>query len=199
MLRGAGAVDRDQLACVVRKVQRLRAEVDAIAVGVGTMLVDDPRLTVRGRVSPAAFRQGDLRPAAAHATHRAGILDARFRPCSSSDDAAQAETRPEQASALERAGACIERTDGTLDAASRGWPHSACCGAPRGRAPHPPGRRRSGLIDEVRLYIAPNALGPGRGADGGRRETLDPRGSSRRAVGEPLGPDLQDGYVHRPH
>ncbi len=35
-----------------KEVQRLRANVDAIAVGLGTVLADDPRLTARGPVRP---------------------------------------------------------------------------------------------------------------------------------------------------
>ena len=35
-----------------REVHRLRADADAIAIGIGTALADDPLLTVRGRIKP---------------------------------------------------------------------------------------------------------------------------------------------------
>ena len=173
--RSAGAVDGDQPPASLRKVQQLRAEVDAIAVGVGTMLVDDPRLTVRDvyRARPFVRVIFDRRLRTPPGCAR--ILDARFRPGSPLLRRGAAEARPEQVTALERAGACIERTDGTLDAAFR---RLAALGvltcSSRAGAAHPPGRRRSGYDRRGPSVHRANCPGPGRGADGGRRETLDP-------------------------
>src|SRR5262249_54890997 len=103
----------------LRRVQLLRAEMDAIAVGVDTVLVDDPRLTVRDvyREPPvvrAIFDRKLRTPPAAR------VLATRVSgPVHIFCEAAAADSKPEQVAALERAGACIERTDGTLEAAFR--------------------------------------------------------------------------------
>ena len=138
----------------------MRAEVDAIAVGVGTMLVDDPRLTVRDVYRPRPFVRVifDRRLRTPPAARVFQTLDSG--PVHLFCDAAQAEARLEQVRALERAGACIERTDGTLDAAFRrlaalGVLTVLLEGGPRIHQ----AAGEAGMIDQVRLFIAPTALG----------------------------------------
>jgi diaminohydroxyphosphoribosylaminopyrimidine deaminase/5-amino-6-(5-phosphoribosylamino)uracil reductase len=183
----------------LRKVQQLRAEVDAIAVGVGTLLVDDPRLTVRDVYRPRPFVRAvfDRRLRTPPTARVFRTLDSG--PVHVFCDAAQAETRAEQVSALERAGACIERTDGTLEAAFRrlaalGVLTVLLEGGPRIHQ----AAGEAGMIDEVRLFIAPTALGPG-----GVPMAEDARLSipSLQSVHLAMvGRDLQvTGYVHRPH
>ncbi len=58
-----------------RYFHRQRAEVDAIAVGAGTMLTDDPQLTVRHVRRERAFIARDRRLAGSGARQRAPVLD----------------------------------------------------------------------------------------------------------------------------
>ena len=181
-----------------RHAQNVRAEVDAIGVGVGTILVDDPRLTPRG-----AYRE---RPLVRVVFDRRLRTPADAAVLSTGDcgpviiittvEGGRDETRR---NALEARGAQVEiAADGSVAAAlaclgSRGVGSLLLEGGARLHA----AAWDEGLIDFVRLYIAPSVIG----ADGvpllaGRRfETaalLDRRT-------QPLGPDvLIEGYVHRP-
>jgi diaminohydroxyphosphoribosylaminopyrimidine deaminase/5-amino-6-(5-phosphoribosylamino)uracil reductase len=151
-----------------RDVHRLRARVDAILVGVNTVLRDDPRLTVRPAGDRVAARDRHplrvvldsrlrIPPAArvlAHGPGRAGVLVVTTRH-------APARRR----AALERRGGEVL----VLPAKARRVPLRACLEAL--------GRRgvtsllvegggevhasflREGLADEVRLYVAPRLLG----------------------------------------
>jgi diaminohydroxyphosphoribosylaminopyrimidine deaminase/5-amino-6-(5-phosphoribosylamino)uracil reductase len=179
-----------------RHAHRVRAEVDAIGVGSGTILADDPELTARG-----AFRERPLARV---------IFDRRLRtpPCARVfstpgagpviivTTAASAE-RAGRRGPLEARGAHIEvAADGTLRAALErlagrqiesllleggGAVHAAAWD--------------EGLVDYVRLYVTPHVLG-----DGGvpllpDREFSSANLRDRRIV--PLGPDvLIEGYVH---
>jgi diaminohydroxyphosphoribosylaminopyrimidine deaminase/5-amino-6-(5-phosphoribosylamino)uracil reductase len=180
-----------------RHAQRVRAEVDAIGVGSGTILIDDPVLTARG-----AFRERPLTRV---------IFDRRLRTppqarVLSTHDAgpviivttAASAARADLTAPLQARGAQIEvAADGTLHAALRtlaerqiesllleggGAVHAAAWG--------------ERLVDYVRLYVTPHMLGaqavpllPDQDLS-----TADLR--DRRVT--PLGPDvLIEGYVHR--
>jgi diaminohydroxyphosphoribosylaminopyrimidine deaminase/5-amino-6-(5-phosphoribosylamino)uracil reductase len=180
-----------------RHAQRVRAEVDAIAVGSGTILADDPELTARG-----AFRERPLTRV---------VFDRRLRtppharllstpeagPVIIVTTAAGAAEKGRRA-ALEARGALIEvADDGTLRTALQrlagrqiesllleggGAVHAAAWD--------------EGLVDYVRLYVTPRVLG-----DGGV-PLLPGRAFSSADLRErrvaPLGPDvLIEGYVHR--
>jgi diaminohydroxyphosphoribosylaminopyrimidine deaminase/5-amino-6-(5-phosphoribosylamino)uracil reductase len=179
-----------------RHAQRLRAEVDAIAVGVGTVLVDDPVLTARG-----AFRERPLTRV---------IFDRRLRtpPTArvlSTRDAgpviivttAAAASRAELRSALEASGADIVVTDGTFRGAM--WPLGARqIGSLllEGGAALQASAWRERLVDYVRLYVTPHILGANGVAlaDG----TIDSSALIDRRI-EVLGPDVMvEGYVHGP-
>jgi diaminohydroxyphosphoribosylaminopyrimidine deaminase/5-amino-6-(5-phosphoribosylamino)uracil reductase len=183
----------------LRKAQQLRAEVDAIVVGVGTMLVDDPRLTVRDVYRPRPFVRAILdRQLRTPPTARVfQTLDSG--PVHLFCDAAQAEARTERVRALERAGACIERTDGTLEAAFRRLAALGVLTVLLEGGPHiHQAASEAGMIDEVRLFIAPTALGPeGVPMAEDARLSIPSLQSVQLAM---VGPDLQvTGYVHRPH
>lgn len=176
--------------------QRVRAEVDAIAVGAGTVLVDDPRLTARGvfRELPLVRVIFDRRlrtPASAQvlSTRSAGPVIIVTTAAS----AARAELR----APLEARGAEIVVTDGTVRAALaalavRGITSVLLEG---GAALHA-SAWDEGVVDFVRLYVTPRVLGTGVRFLDGRR--LPPAMLAERRV-EPLGPDVMiEGYVHGP-
>jgi diaminohydroxyphosphoribosylaminopyrimidine deaminase/5-amino-6-(5-phosphoribosylamino)uracil reductase len=179
-----------------RHAHRVRAEIDAIGVGSGTILSDDPDLTARG-----AFRERPLVRV---------IFDRRLRTppgarvLSTPDagpvmivTAASAAQRGELRAPLEARGAQIEvAADSTFRAAVE-------CLASRqvgsllleGGASIHAAAWDEGLVDYVRLYVTPHVLGEG------AVPLLPDRGfSSAELRGRriaTLGPDvLIEGYVH---
>jgi diaminohydroxyphosphoribosylaminopyrimidine deaminase/5-amino-6-(5-phosphoribosylamino)uracil reductase len=179
-----------------RHAQAIRAGIDAIAVGVGTVLVDDPLLTARGpyRERPLTRVVFDRRlrtPASARllSTAAAGPVIIMTTAEAAADRARR--------EALERAGAILAVTDGTLtsalvDLAAR---QVASVLLEGGAALHA-AAWDEGVVDQVRLYVTPHVLG----SDGVR--LLPGRRFSPAALDEvrvePLGPDVMiEGYVHR--
>ncbi len=179
-----------------RHAQRIRAEVDAIGVGVGTILVDDPELTARG-----AFRERPLTRV---------IFDRRLRtpPAArvlSTRDAGpviivttpRAAERGELRKPLEERGADIEVTDeGLLRPALRRLAAREIGSLllEGGAALHAAAWDES-VIDYVRLYITPHVLGQAGVALLPDRAFSIADLHGRRV--EPLGPDvLIEGYVH---
>jgi diaminohydroxyphosphoribosylaminopyrimidine deaminase/5-amino-6-(5-phosphoribosylamino)uracil reductase len=182
----------------LRHAQQVRARVDAIGVGSGTVLVDDPLLTVRDvyRERPLTRVVFDRRlrtPPGARllSTGAAGpiLVITTF-------EAAASET----AATLERAGASILPVEnGNMTAALSTL---AAIGVQslvlEGGAALHAAAWDEGVVDYVQLYVAPLSLGPG------GVSTLSGRGFSPEVLVEParttLGPDvLIEGYVHGPH
>jgi len=140
-----------------RRTHVLRAEVDAIAVGSGTILADDPRLTAREvyRERPLARVIFDRRlrtPVSARvlATLDAGPVIIVAGPDAPADAAA----------ALDAAGARVVTADGGLSGAMRllvpmGIQSVVVEGGPRIHA----ALWRERAADAVRLVVAPRALG----------------------------------------
>ena len=181
-----------------RHAHGLRAEVDAIGVGVGTVLVDDPQLTARG-----AFRERPLMRV---------IFDRRLRTPA---HAAVLSTRPlgpviiiTTADAagdralrepLEARGAEVDvAADGTFRAAlDRLAARQVESLLLEGGAALHAAAWDEGVVDFVRLYITPRVIGSGgvgflEGRKFASADLID-----RRV--EPLGPDvLIEGYVHGP-
>jgi diaminohydroxyphosphoribosylaminopyrimidine deaminase/5-amino-6-(5-phosphoribosylamino)uracil reductase len=94
-----------------RAVHRLRAEVDAIAVGSGTLLADDPLLTVRGifRYRPLVRVVFDTRLRTPPSARLLSTLEAGPVIIMSTEPAVRA--APDRARALRNAGARIEAID----------------------------------------------------------------------------------------
>jgi len=190
---------RTQLSSAIanRHVHYGRAEVDAIGVGSGTALVDDPELTARGvyRARPLVRVVFDRR---LRTPPTARLLSTRAAGPVIIVTTAEAGDRAEVRRPLEDAGAEVDvAQDGTFRAAL------ACLAARQisslvlegGAALHG-AAWDEGLVDVVSLYVTPHQLGE----DG--VELLRDRSFRTTAlqdcIVEPLGPDvLIEGYVHR--
>lgn len=144
-----------------RAIQRERAAVDAIAVGSGTVLADDPLLTARGawRARPlvrVVFDRSLRTPVSARlfSTSSAG-------PVIIMSTAADIAARPDVVRALERAGAEVEAmpgdhlTGGLEWLGQRGVTSLLLEGGPSLQRAF----WRSALIDALQLYVAPVTAG----------------------------------------
>jgi diaminohydroxyphosphoribosylaminopyrimidine deaminase/5-amino-6-(5-phosphoribosylamino)uracil reductase len=182
-----------------RHAHGVRAEVDAIGVGIGTLLADDPRLTARGvyRERPLTRVIFDRR---LRTPPTAAVLSTRGAGPVIIVTAAERAPGAAMRTAFEACGVEIEVVrDGSFRAAlerlaERGIGSLLLEG---GAALHR-AAWDEGLVDYVRLYVTPHVLGPPGlpfldGAAFCSTALLD-----RRVV--TLGPDVMiEGYVHRPH
>ena len=183
-----------------RLIQRDRAEVDAIAIGSGTMICDDPLLTARG-----AFRERPLTRI---------IFDSRLRTSPSARifgtlDAgpvvivAASETEsgnPDRASELRRAGAIVEFVEGPdrLSTFLRALPDRGVTSMiVEGGATLHAAFWNAGLVDRVQIYVSQVTLGP-EGVPWLPFDVMDDPSIVERST-RPIGEDtLLEGYVHRP-
>jgi len=179
-----------------RHAQRIRAEIDAVAVGVGTVLVDDPLLTPRGvyRALPLTRVIFDRRLRTPPEARLLSTLAVGPVMIVTTAEGAAQEARRER---LAERGAEIVVADGTVRSAletlgARGVTAILLEGGPTLHQ----AAWDEGVVDYVRLYVTPHVLGPDalRFLDGVGVANLpwtEPRI-------EPLGPDvLMEGYVHR--
>jgi diaminohydroxyphosphoribosylaminopyrimidine deaminase / 5-amino-6-(5-phosphoribosylamino)uracil reductase len=177
----------------------VRAEIDAIGVGVGTVLADDPLLTARG-----AYR---IRPLTRVIFDRSLRTPPDARLLSTRDagpviivTTALAASRADVRGLLEARGVdIVVAPDSTLRAAlgCLGERHICSLLLEGGAAIHQ-AAWDEGLADFVRLYVTPHTLG----SSGLRFLNGRPFSSAGLfdARVEPLGPDvLIEGYVHGPH
>jgi diaminohydroxyphosphoribosylaminopyrimidine deaminase/5-amino-6-(5-phosphoribosylamino)uracil reductase len=180
-----------------RHAHGVRAEIDAIGVGVGTVLADDPLLTARGvyRQTPLVRVVFDRQLRTPPASRVLSTRDAG--PVIIVTEAAAAACR-ERRGPLEDRGALIEvARDGSFSAAlERLAAHRIGSLLLEGGAALHGAAWDAHLVDYVRLYITPQNVGPG-----GLR-LLDGRPFEADALLErqvvPLGADvLIEGYVHR--
>lgn len=181
-----------------RHAQRARAEVDAIGVGSGTVLIDDPLLTARG-----AYRERPLTRVVFDRRLRTPP-DARVLSTGQAGPViivttAEAAARADVRGALEARGARIEvAPDATLGSALKrlGGLGISSLLLEGGAGLHA-AAWDEGLVDFVRLYVTPQVIG----AEG--VPLMDGRPFESGALidrhTEPLGADvLVEGYVHGP-
>ena len=184
----------------LRHAQYVRASVDAIAVGSGTILVDDPLLTVRDlyRERPLVRVIFDRRlrtPANARvlSTVSAGPVIILTSP-------AAAHAGGSAVSALKETGAAVLSIEKPgIGAALRELPGVGVQSVVvEGGAVVHAALWDEGLVDYVQLYVSPVWIGP-EGIPLLEGRSFSTVSLVERHV-EPLGPDvLIEGYVHRPH
>jgi diaminohydroxyphosphoribosylaminopyrimidine deaminase/5-amino-6-(5-phosphoribosylamino)uracil reductase len=183
-----------------RVIHRDRAEIDAIAVGSGTILADDPLLTPRGayRWRPLTRVIFDRR---LRTPPRAKVLSTLSAgPVIIICTPSAADSAPDRVAALVEAGADIHRVAGdaelgaALEQLATGGLSSVLVegGARLHRA-----FWDAGLVDRIQMYMTPGALGPG-----GLAWLPLPLVSASHMAGvttRSLGDDiLIETYVHRP-
>ncbi len=181
-----------------RHAHGVRACVDAVAVGSGTVLADDPLLTVREvyRERPLARVVFDRRlRTPPHARLFSTLASGPVIILTDHEAAARA---PARAAALERAGATLVPVEGGAGAAlhalgARGVQSLVVEG---GAALHA-AMWDAGVVDHVQLYVAPVWLGePGVPLLAGRRFSPAALHDAQvRLLGDDV---LIEGYVHRP-
>ena len=160
-------------AAALRHAQFARARVDAIGVGAGTVLADDPLLTAR-----EVYRE---RPLTRVIFDRRGRVPPSAAVFSTSGDGPVIVVRSELPKAMHElvdAGIQSLLVEGGAELHAALWD--------------------AGLVDYVQLYVAPVWLGDTgvRWLEGRHFHSME---LHHRRV-EPLGPDvLIEGYVHRPH
>lgn len=182
-----------------RRAQYVRASVDAIAVGSGTVLVDDPLLTARDvyRERPLTRVIFDRRlrtpeNARVFSTRAAGPVIILTSP-------AAIASRPHHAAALDRAGAALVPVEsaGLTPMVQRLVSFDVHSVLLEGGAAVHAAAWDERLVDSVHLYVTPLALG----SSGVR--LLPGRAFSPASLVDvrviPHGPDVViEGYVHRP-
>ena len=181
-----------------RHAHRVRAEVDAIGVGSGTILIDDPQLTPRGayRARPLTRVIFDRR---LRTPPSAQVLSTRAAGPVIIVTTAEAAGRAELRRPLEQRGAEIEvAADPSFRSAlERLGARSLESLLLEGGAALHAAAWDEDLVDFVRLYVTPTALGPD-GVPFLQGRSFSSAELIERRV-EPLGADvLIEGYVHRP-
>jgi diaminohydroxyphosphoribosylaminopyrimidine deaminase / 5-amino-6-(5-phosphoribosylamino)uracil reductase len=197
---GEGKRTQITSAAANRRVQYMRAQVDAVAVGSGTVLVDDPLLTAREiyRERPLTRVVFDRRLRTPPGARLLSTLAAGPVIILTSREVLAGRATERQA--LDRAGATVVAVDESgMRAAMRAL---SAFGVQsllvEGGASVHAAVWDEGVVDYVQLFVAPAALGPAgvrlfEGHDVALSSLIEPRI-------EILGPDtLIEGYVHRPH
>jgi diaminohydroxyphosphoribosylaminopyrimidine deaminase / 5-amino-6-(5-phosphoribosylamino)uracil reductase len=145
-----------------RRAQRLRAAVDAIGVGSGTVLADDPILTVRDlyRLRPFTRVVFDRRLRVSPAARLFSTVDAG--PVIIMTTAAAVGSQPDKVDELRRAGATIVEASGNLhDDLRELVRYDISTLLLEGGAALHAAAWRSGLIDRVHVIVTPKMLGEG--------------------------------------
>jgi len=145
-----------------RRTQRLRASVDAIGVGSGTVLADDPVLTVRDcyRPRPLVRVVFDRRLRTPPEARLLSTLSAG--PVIILTTAAAAARQPDRAAALSRTGATLIEGSGTLQEDLRALvSFDVSALLLEGGAEMHAAAWQAGVIDRVHVVVAPTAIGEG--------------------------------------
>jgi diaminohydroxyphosphoribosylaminopyrimidine deaminase / 5-amino-6-(5-phosphoribosylamino)uracil reductase len=178
-----------------RLIDRWRAEVDALAIGSETLLVDDPLLTVRRLYRPRPLVRV-IFDRSLRMTPSAKVLETLDAgPIVVLTTASGMARHSDASTALEKAGADLVETDGTIRGAlerlcERGIQSVLLEGGPRlHRAAW-----EADMIDEARLFVGPDVLGPS-GVPGASIPVTALSGVETHLVGADV---LISGYVHRP-
>ena len=182
-----------------RQIHRDRAEVDAIAIGSGTILCDDPLLTARGayRARPLTRVIFDSRLRTPPSARIFSTLDAG--PVIIVGDPGKAAEDPDRLRELKGAGAAVELIGGAdrlgdalRQLARRGVTSIIVEGGPTLHEAF----WKAGLVDRIQMYVAPKPLGE----DGVRWLPFSIMSSplvterSARVIGDDT---LLEAYVHR--
>ena len=185
-----------------RRIHRERAEIDAIGIGSGTLLVDDPILTARGayRYRPMTRVVFDRRLRTPPTARLLSTLSAGPVIIMSTADAV--ERAEEHARALEARGAFVESlpasTSSTfLEGAVRRLSSRECNSllVEGGPALHT-ALWSAGLVDRIELFVTPHVFGPE--APAWDAVPLGAVANLKNRLAQPLGDDVViQGYVHR--
>ncbi|MEX1047067.1 MAG: bifunctional diaminohydroxyphosphoribosylaminopyrimidine deaminase/5-amino-6-(5-phosphoribosylamino)uracil reductase RibD [Actinomycetota bacterium] len=185
-------------------VHRLRGASDAIVAGSGTVLADDPRLTVRDpdyRGTPALRVVADAR---GRVSNTAGVFDGTAPTLVATTDASDADRRESWASKGADVVICRPGPDGGVDLVDllaalggRGIQSALL----EGGSTLAFAAVREGIVDKLFLYLAPKLLGgsdaPGILGGKGFTTLQDAREVEITKV-DRVGPDLRlEAYVHR--
>jgi diaminohydroxyphosphoribosylaminopyrimidine deaminase/5-amino-6-(5-phosphoribosylamino)uracil reductase len=181
-----------------RKTQQLRAAVDAIAVGSGTLLVDDPLLTSRQslRIRPLVRVVLDRQLRTPPSARLFSTLDAG--PVIMMTSAEALASAPANVAALERAGAVVRPVDDLRSAVALLLEWDVSTLLVEGGARVHAAFWGAGLVDRLHLIVAPRPLGPSGVPlfDGFRV----PRSALTIRTAEPRGADIWiEADVHRNH
>jgi diaminohydroxyphosphoribosylaminopyrimidine deaminase/5-amino-6-(5-phosphoribosylamino)uracil reductase len=181
----------------LRHAHAVRAEIDAIAVGSGTMLTDDPLLTARDvhRRRPLTRVLFDRRLRIAPSARVFSTLDAG--PVIIVTTPEGIESHPDRAGDLERAGAELEPIDsGSLpEAFGRLGDRQITSLVLEGGVALQSAAWKARIVDAVHLYLAPITLGDA-AVSWLDADTVSIASLFDRRV-TPLGPDVfMEGYVH---
>jgi diaminohydroxyphosphoribosylaminopyrimidine deaminase / 5-amino-6-(5-phosphoribosylamino)uracil reductase len=201
----AGARTRLTGDAAQRLVHRERAEVDAIAVGSGTILADDPLLTARGiyRSRPLVRVIFDGRLRTPPTAKVLSTMDAG--PVIIVTTASSVSKHPRAAAALQHAGARLqihETASGERPRIAAALGQLAADGVTSVVIEGGPELHRAAwdeqIVDRVQMFVAPNPLGAA-GVPWVSVEAF-PVGCLVDVRAEPIGDDVViEGYVHRAH
>jgi diaminohydroxyphosphoribosylaminopyrimidine deaminase/5-amino-6-(5-phosphoribosylamino)uracil reductase len=145
-----------------RRTQRLRAAVDAVGVGSGTVLADDPILTVRDCYRPRPLVRVIFDRRLRTPPHARLLSTLASGPVIILTTAEAAAEHPDKARALTRAGATLIEGSGALRDDLRALVRfDVSALLLEGGAKMHAAAWRAGVIDRVHVVVAPTALGEG--------------------------------------